>query len=229
MRIVIASDLHANLAALSALPEDYDELWILGDLVNYGPSPAEVVEFVRSRATLVIRGNHDHALGFDADPQCGAPFREMAAEMAAITRDLLSEEQKSYLRSLPTHVRHESAGLSFVLCHATYTQPLFRYAPPEADEWAAESASAGADYLLVGHTHLPFMRGFGGSYVVNPGSLGQPKTGSPRACFAVWDDQTVSLESRPYDVSDTVHKLQGLPLSARVRDSLVSVLEHGKL
>jgi protein phosphatase len=229
MRIVIASDLHANLAALSALPEDYDELWILGDLVNYGPSPAEVVDFVRSRATLVVRGNHDHALGFDADPQCGAPFREMAAEMAAITRGLLSEEQRKYLRSLPTHIRHQSAGRSFVLCHATYTQPLFHYAPPDAGEWAAESAAAAADYLLVGHTHLPFMRGLGGSYVINPGSLGQPKTGSPHACFALWDGRTISLESRPYEVSDTTRKLQSLPLSAGVRDSLVSVLENGKL
>lgn len=229
MRIVIASDLHANLAALSALPGDFDELWILGDLVNYGPSPAEVVEFVRGRATLVVRGNHDHALGFDADPQCGAPFREMAAEMAAITRGLLSEDQKKYLRSLPTHLRRESAGIAFALCHATYTRPLFQYAPPDAPEWPAESAAAAADYLLVGHTHLPFIRNCGAGHVVNPGSLGQPKTGSPQARFAVWDGETMTLESRPYDVPDTVAKLNALPLSAPVLAGLTRVLERGGL
>jgi protein phosphatase len=228
MRIVIASDLHANLAALSALPSDYDQLWILGDLVNYGPSPSEVVEFVRRNATLVVRGNHDHAIGFDADPRCSGPFRQIAAEMAAITKSLLSDEQKAYLRSLPTHIRHKSDGRSFVLCHATYSEPLFHYARPDAPEWSAECAAVGADYLLVGHTHLPFIRDFGGACVVNPGSLGQPKTGSPHACFAVWDGETMSLESQPYDVSDTVDKLHNLPLSPSVRAELISVLENGK-
>jgi predicted phosphodiesterase len=61
MRIVIISDIHANLEALTSLPGGFDALWVLGDLVNYGPNPAEVVEFVRSTASLVVRGNHGHA------------------------------------------------------------------------------------------------------------------------------------------------------------------------
>ena len=64
MRISIISDLHANLEALSALPRDYDELWVLGDLVNYGPNPAEIIDFVRSHASMIIRGNHDHSVEF---------------------------------------------------------------------------------------------------------------------------------------------------------------------
>jgi predicted phosphodiesterase len=78
MRICIISDLHANLEALRALPGGYDELWVLGDLVNYGPDPAAVIDFVRSRASLVIRGNHDHSVGFDADCGCSPRFRAMA-------------------------------------------------------------------------------------------------------------------------------------------------------
>ncbi len=77
MKIVIASDMHGDLEALTALPE-FDELWVLGDLVNYGPNPSEVVDFVRANASVAIRGNHDHTIGFDADPRCSPAFREMA-------------------------------------------------------------------------------------------------------------------------------------------------------
>jgi len=62
--MVVISDLHSNFDALSALPEVGDELWVLGDLVNYGPMPSEVVSFVRAHSETVIRGNHDHAVGF---------------------------------------------------------------------------------------------------------------------------------------------------------------------
>ena len=71
MKIVIVSDIHANLAALRALPErDYDQLWCIGDLVDYGPRPHEVVQWMRGHATVAVRGNHDHAAGFSVDPQC---------------------------------------------------------------------------------------------------------------------------------------------------------------
>jgi predicted phosphodiesterase len=74
MRIGIVSDLHGNLEARSSLPEQFDELWVLGDLVNYGPNPAEVVDFVRAKASLAVRGNHDHAIGFGEDARCSARF-----------------------------------------------------------------------------------------------------------------------------------------------------------
>jgi protein phosphatase len=224
MRIVVASDLHANLAALDALPNDYDQLWVLGDLVNYGPSPCEVLEFVRRHATLVVRGNHDHALGFAADPQCSAPFRAWAAEMAAITSGLLSGEQKAYLRSLPLHVRQRCDGRDFLLCHAAPSDPLFRYCPPDSPDWPGEAERAAADFLLVGHTHLPFIGRFGGGQVVNPGSLGQPKTGRPDACFAIWDGNSVALHERAYDVGDTVERLRRLSLTPQTFAGLESVL-----
>jgi hypothetical protein len=64
MKICTISDLHANLEALSALPCDYEEQWVLGDLVNYGPNPVDTIDFVRSHASMVVRGNHDHSVGF---------------------------------------------------------------------------------------------------------------------------------------------------------------------
>jgi len=101
MKIVIISDVHGNYDALSHLPEDYDQLWVLGDLVNYGPQPAEVVNFVRSRAAHVVRGNHDHCVGFGEALRCTPRFREMAEATRSYTDAILSEDDKKYLRNLP--------------------------------------------------------------------------------------------------------------------------------
>jgi calcineurin-like phosphoesterase family protein len=89
MRICIISDLHANIEALSTLPRDYNELWVLGDLVNYGPDPAATIDFVRSYAATVIRGNHDHSVGFGADCGCSPRFRAMAEATRDYTSSVL--------------------------------------------------------------------------------------------------------------------------------------------
>lgn len=94
MKIVIISDIHANMEALEALPTLGDRLWVLGDLVNYGPDPAAVVEWVRKRAAVVVRGNHDHAVATGEDPRCSAPFREMSSAMLAYTRASLRDDQR---------------------------------------------------------------------------------------------------------------------------------------
>jgi len=78
MKIAIISDLHGNYEALRSLPIGYDELWVLGDLVNYGPEPAAVVDFVRTNSTVVVRGNHDNSIGFDVDPRCTVRYQKMA-------------------------------------------------------------------------------------------------------------------------------------------------------
>ena len=90
MKILIISDIHGNFDALAALQETYDELWVLGDLVNYGPDPAAVIDFVRSKATVVVCGNHDYSIGFNQDPRCSARFREMAEATRRYTNSVLS-------------------------------------------------------------------------------------------------------------------------------------------
>lgn len=89
-KLLIISDIHGNLDALDALSESYDELWVLGDLVNYGPQPKEVMEAVMARATLVVQGNHDHAVGHDDDSRCSARYRKMAEATRRYTSSQLS-------------------------------------------------------------------------------------------------------------------------------------------
>jgi protein phosphatase len=228
MKIAIISDIHGNLEALEALTEPYDELWVLGDLVNYGPDPAAVVDFVRARAAVVIRGNHDDAVGFNRDPRCSAPYKAMAKETMDFSLSALSSEQRDYLASLPLVVTRQIDDTQFILCHAAPSDPLYKYIPANSPEWDREMHGKDADLLLVGHTHTPFVQTVGGSLVVNPGSLGQPKTGNTKACYATWD-HGVTLHEIDYEIDRTLRKIDGMPVSTGVKEDLKAVLRSGGL
>ncbi len=229
MKIVIASDLHGNLEALAVLPREYDQLWILGDLVNYGPDPAEVVDYVRHRAVQVVRGNHDRAAACGEDPRCPGRFHELAEATGKFTQNLLTLADREYLRGLPLQLELQIGQLRFWLCHAIPSDPLYGYAPPTSERWREECSHLPADILLVGHTHAPFMKKVGNCLVVNPGSLGQPNNRSALACYAVWENGTVSLCSTAYAVDTTVAKVQAMPVSEGVRSDLVTLLRTGRL
>jgi protein phosphatase len=96
VRILIISDLHANLEAVESLPQEFDQLWVLGDLMNYGPDPSAAVRYVRQHAAMVVRGNHDHAVAFGEDPRCSARFRMMAEETCRYTRSVLAEDDSLF-------------------------------------------------------------------------------------------------------------------------------------
>jgi protein phosphatase len=228
LKLLIVSDIHANLEALQAvLGESHDELWVLGDLVNYGPNPREVVDLIRSNASLVVQGNHDYAVGTGSDPRCSSAFREMARAMQNYTESLLNADRRAFLRGLPRTVARTIDGYRFLLCHATPTEPLFRYCPADPARWASEIGGLEADMVLVGHTHLPFTMSLEKRRIVNPGSVGQPKHGAPMACYAVWEDGGLSLGSRPYPVEETIEKILSLPVSPEIRGQLAAVLRSG--
>src|ERR1035437_7538155 len=228
MKLLIVSDIHANLEALQAvLAESHDELWVLGDLVNYGPNPSEVVDLVRRNASLVVQGNDDYAVGGASDPQCPSAFREMARAMQNYTEPLLNADQRALLHGLPRTAARTIDGCRFFLCHATPTEPLFQYSPSEPAQSPSEVAGVQADIVLTGHTHLPFVMTLGKQRIVNPGSVGQPKHGAPRACYALWENGSLSLQSRPYSVEDTVRKIFSLPVPMEIRSQLATVLRSG--
>lgn len=230
LKIVIISDVHGNLEALNALPErDFDELWCIGDLVDYGPKPHEVVEWVRQRARVAVRGNHDHAAGFSVNPQCSVPFKKLAEDTLRFTQAVCTPDDFGYLRSLP--VRQELAVYStrFYLVHAMPSNPLFGYCPAESDLWKREAEAISADVLIVGHTHTPFVRYEGKTTILNPGSLGQPKTGRPLACYAVWEDRKIALKEFEYPVETTIRGIRGMPIPTEDQDALIGLLETGSL
>jgi putative phosphoesterase len=228
VRICIISDLHANLEALRALPQNHDELWVLGDLVNYGPDPAATIEFVRTHATMVIRGNHDHAVGWAADCGCSPRFLTMAEATRDYTIATISEGDKRYLRELPTSARRQIDATTFFMCHATPANLLYEYRPPDSPLWdGEEEASQLANVILAGHTHLQFSRRFGERTVINPGSLGQSKMGNALARYAFWEDGHLELKFCEYPVETTVGKIRAMPIPEEVKRDLIHVLRTG--
>jgi putative phosphoesterase len=230
VKIVIVSDIHGNLAALNALPEQqFDALWCIGDLVDYGPNPHEVVEWVRQQATVAVRGNHDHAAGFSVDPQCSVSFKKLADETLCFTREVCTEEDFGYLRSLPVRRDLSANSTRFYIVHAIPSDPLFGYCPEDSARWKQEVAGINADVLIVGHTHTPFMRREGNTMILNPGSLGQPKTGRPFACYAVWEDGKISLKEYEYPVSETASGVRRMPIPLKSQEALIGLLQTGAL
>lgn len=231
MRILIISDVHADLEALQALDERYDRLICLGDLVDYGPSPREALQFLRERASYVVRGNHDNAVGYRVDCRCVPPYRELSIATRQYMRQLLDEEELAYLRDLPVDQTLELGGARFHLCHAAPSNPLFRYLPYDFPEriWQEEAARVEADFILIGHTHQQLVRTVGPKTFVNPGSLGQPKGVGPLACYAIWEDGQIELKRIPYPYRDTMAKIDQTPLAMKIKEKLKWVLEGGGL
>jgi putative phosphoesterase len=229
VKITIISDVHGNGEALRALPDEFDELWVLGDLVNYGPEPREVVDLVRAKASVVVRGNHDHSIGYDEDPRCTWRYHDMADATRRFSASVVTEDQKKFLRDMPLKAEINRANTRFYLTHARPSDPLYGYCPQDSDEWVKEVESVSADVVLVGHTHAPFVRKIGDRVLVNPGSLGQPKTGKPFACYAVWQDGRFDLKSFSYPVEKTIAGLKALSFPPEIEKDLITVLQTGSV
>ncbi|MGH9486936.1 MAG: metallophosphoesterase family protein [Terriglobales bacterium] len=231
MRICICSDVHANWEALQALPGGFDRLFCLGDLVDYGPSPRECVAWMRPHASACVRGNHDHAIGWGADPRCSPPYRRLADTTGAATAPMLAASDLAYLRELPEQLRLDAGGARFLLSHATVHEPLFGYvAAEDTARWQAELENVAADFILTGHTHIAFQRRYGSRVLLNPGSVGQSKMQGGRAYYAFWDDGEIELRSVPYAYTATQMKLrQWTAVPVDVREELATVLAQGGL
>jgi predicted phosphodiesterase len=230
MRVLVLSDIHGNLAALeAAIATPHDAMVCLGDLVGYGPSPGPVVRSVRASAILALQGNHDRALADGVAPGCRAQFEWLAQATFSLGQQQLAPEEIAYLGALPRQALRVFDGVRYLFVHATPSDPLYRYLGPEPDVWAKEATGVDADVVVVGHTHIQFELALAGKRVVNPGSVGQPKDGDPRAAYAVLEDGGVRLCRTAYSVERTIDAFQntGVPLEAV--SALGSLLRTGRV
>lgn len=228
MKVVVVSDIHANLAAIEALPEEhYDQLWCLGDIVNYGPQPREAIHWVRANAHAAVRGNHDHAVAFGVTPECSVAWQSLASVTRFYTQRVCAPADIDFLRELPLRKEVVLAGTKFQLMHGCPSDPLFGYLPEDSAQWPREIERIDADFLFVGHMHIPFIRRIGNCTVVNPGSLGQPKTGRQAACYATWEDGRVELKEYTYAVEDTVAEICQMDIPQRDQQALIASLRIG--
>jgi putative phosphoesterase len=217
MKVGLVSDVHGNRIALEAVFDDVpdvDALVCAGDVVGYNPWHADCVAAMRSRDVPTVSGNHDRAVAAEGS----FAFNSVAAAGVDHAREQLDDDQVAWLRDLPTHRRLLDGRLRVVHGH-----------PDDPDRYTyARTFSAdlldGADALVLGHTHVQEHRHVGDGVVVNPGSVGQPRDGDPRAAYAVLDLEDLTVDERrvAYDVDAVVAAVReaGLPerIGTRLRD-----------
>lgn len=230
MRYLILTDIHANIDALEAIDEPFDRLLVLGDLVDYGPAPQTAVEWVRARATASVSGNHDYAMATGADCHSSPLSYALSVATREYFRPLLSQDVLDYLRGLPEQTTVVAEGTRFHLVHATPRDSRYKYLAGDADEatWGAAVGPLAErdEWLFLGHTHRPFVRRVDKLAVVNPGSMGMPVDGDPRACYAVWEDGEVRLKRVGYDIESAVKRLSTSGLPEEVVAKMSAVLRH---
>ena len=188
MRILLVADIHGNWPALQAITEPHDVCLCLGDLVDYGLEPAPCIEWVRRRAHHVVRGNHDHGVAQNVTIVGRNGFKYLTGVTRELSRARLGADDLRYLSRLPVTRMLTLDDTRFLLVHATPRDPLDEYAPADADYWRRRLQNVEADVVCVGHTHLPYVLEVDGTLVINPGSLGQPRDGDPRASYAIIED-----------------------------------------
>jgi predicted phosphodiesterase len=243
MHVLIISDIHANLVALEAVlaaaAGRYEAVWCLGDLVGYGPNPNECVAAVRALPGLTcLVGNHDKAVLGEVDLNV---FNGDARAAITWTQNVLAAESAAYLAALPA--RTETGG--YTLAHASPRRPVWEYI---LDRFVAQDnfAHFTTPVCLVGHTHLPVVyRQSGpegealeeapdyervlslaaGKFIVNPGSVGQPRDSNPAAAYALLDAASGAWQfcRTDYDIPAT----QGRMRAARLPERLASRLGFG--
>jgi predicted phosphodiesterase len=243
MKVAVISDIHANRQAFEAVLEaiadsDAAELWCLGDLVGYGADPNACVELARRHAAVCLAGNHDLAVIGEAPLE---DFSRGASLAARWTREVISPANLSFLEDLQPKAREGEVGLY----HASPRDPVWEYV------LSALLAELCLDAMpervgLIGHSHvaLAFVRHEGelatgeprregtqlnvssGEWLLNPGSVGQPRDGDPRAAWLLLDldDGSVAYRRTSYDVAGAASAIR----AARLPASLAERLEYGQ-
>jgi predicted phosphodiesterase len=244
MRVAVISDIHANLAALESVLAAIDEsgaeeIWCLGDVVGYGADPDACTALVRERCDLCLVGNHDLAVLGALDV---ASFSEAAAEAVAWTRRSVEPQTLEFMRDLePAGAR---AGIA--LFHASPRDPIWEYvlSPEQADACLDAQPEPTA---LIGHSHVALFFGRArtngrrelrgaqagdgtllelreGEWLINPGSVGQPRDGDPRAAWLELETEAMEARFRrvPYDIERAASAIVAAGLPKRLGERLHS-------
>jgi putative phosphoesterase len=227
MRILLLADIHANWPALQAINEPHDTCIVLGDLVDYALEPGPCIQWVREHANLSIRGNHDHGVAQQVKVNGKVGFKYLTAITRPITLEKVTGDDRRYLASLPITRQATFDGTRYLFVHATPRDPLDEYAVADPEFWARRLQNVEANVVCVGHTHHPFVLEVGDKLVINPGSVGQPRDGDPRAAYAVIDSNRVELKRVEYPVEDTIRTVMESALPEPAKSLLTEVFRTG--
>jgi len=226
MRIAVFSDIHGNILALNEVLSDLmkqscDAVYCLGDLVGYGPRPNEVIETITSSGIPTVMGNYDDGVGYERG-DCGCAYttdveKENGHVSIQWTTEKVTHENKRRLRQLHDKIELNISGKKVLLVHGSprrINEYLYEDRPEKSIQRMLGTVKA--DVLVCGHTHKPYHRIVDGVHIINDGSVGKPKDGDNRACYAIIDiGEEVSVEFRrvPYPIEEVAGEIiqYGLP------------------
>lgn len=229
MRLLLISDIHANMEALRAVLENvkYDRIFCMGDLVDYGPNPLECIDWIRSNNVPTVRGNHDNAVALHVDCGCGYTYKHLSEATREYTWASIGENDEGFLRRLPLKLDLEVDGIKLMFTHGS-PGSFFEYINPDTPAEKLEEYTAGvnADYLIVGHTHKPAILKTSKTIILNPGSVGQPRDRDWRTSCMVFNtnDRTQEVIRLEYDIDTTCKKIRA---SMPHADELIAILKRG--
>lgn len=232
MRILLIADIHSNLEALqTVLDVPHDRAVCLGDIVDYGPDPDRCIDLLQKKNIPTIRGNHDNAVAFKVDCQCGYKYKHLSVATREYTWEILDRSGIEYLKKLPLLIKEEIDGKRFYLTHAS-PRSMFEYIKPETPDeeimrMIDEAAvPVEADFLVIGHSHIAMNRKLEGLAIINPGSVGQPRDGDTRAGCAIFDTETGEIEflRLEYDIDAVCAKIKERMPHA---EELTAILRRG--
>ena len=221
MRLAIIADIHSNLQALEAVLSEIERIdsevvVCAGDIVGYGGNPNECCRLVERMSTHAVLGNHDRA-ALSRDIAWMNPF---AATAALWTADALDNASARFLGSLDTGAKFDITKKKFALWHGS-PRDIGEYV---FEEHATEDLLGDCEALVLGHTHVPFVKKFRTGVIVNPGSVGQSRDEDPRASFCFYDSEKdeFKVTRLEYDIEGAADAIlqAGLPkvLAARLFD-----------
>ena len=253
MRIALFSDIHANLPALEACLKNIEEqkpdaIYCLGDLVGYNIWPNEVINEIRHRGIATIAGNYDFGIGRTSD-DCGCAYKtdkekEMGAVSISYTNSIVKDEERTYLRTLPAHIRVEfqlnNDKLNLLLVHGS-PRRINEYLFEDRDEKSLLRIMEGADadIMCFGHTHKPYHRILPTEqtenahyrHAINIGSVGKPKDNNSKGCYVILtinQDSSIINKSAihvefarfEYDIEKAAKAVEDSPLPNEYADML---------
>ena len=174
-----------------------------------------------------VRGNHDHGAAQDVIVLGQNGFKYLTSVTRPLTRERLGLDDLRFLASMPLTRMVTLDDTRFLLVHGTPRDPLDEWAPADVEFWQRRLQGVDADVVCVGHTHQPYILEVGSKLVINPGSLGLPRDGDPRASYAIMENRRVELKRMEYPIEATIRNIEESRLPEAAKTLLAEVLRTG--
>jgi len=236
MRIALISDIHANLPALEAVVADAKSVRAgtficAGDVIGFGPHPKECVDMVRGLCQVIVSGNHERSISWNEDPRCAPVLAGLAKVSEAYARKQLFAPDIQWLAGLGHEAGLYLSGKELFIVHGAPWDPLYTGIRPDEDPERIRKGfmHIDCDFAILGHTHVQMVLSgvLDHATIINPGTVGFPMDGDPRASWTLLDLDRGRVEPRrvEYDVEPTIRDLRYV--SGADKEILVNILRFG--